>query len=150
MNPLPSQHRTPSLLSDREIEVLTQWLVCDSKREVGQALFISAATVQTHLARIRGKYEDAGRPAGTKIALLIRAIEDGYITLNEVAQRVDGVMPAESEVPMAAGAEGDIAPRLCHSLDAARRDRGVRVIAHRAPAPTIPARTVPVSPSPLR
>ncbi|WP_316245472.1 LuxR C-terminal-related transcriptional regulator [Gordonia sp. OPL2] len=105
------------MLSDREVEVLTQWLICDSKKEAAAALFISDATVNTHLARIRAKYDDAGRPAATKIALLIRAIEDGYITLNQIAQSVGGNLaatpvadvpvapPAPSAMPMAVGSE---------------------------------------------
>lgn len=101
------------MLSDREVEVLTQWLICDSKKEAAAALFISDATVNTHLARIRAKYDEAGRPAATKIALLIRAIEDGYITLNQIAQSVGGNLaatpvadaPVEPTIPMAVGAE---------------------------------------------
>lgn len=91
------------MLSDREVEVLTQWLICDSKKEAAAALFISDATVNTHLARIRAKYDDAGRPAATKIALLIRAIEDGYITLNQIAQSVGGNLAATpvADVPVA-------------------------------------------------
>ncbi|MGV9709552.1 response regulator transcription factor [Gordonia sp. NPDC003424] len=91
--PLPA--RRPRLLSDREIEVLTLWLASESKREVAQALYISDATVHTHLARIRAKYQSVRRPANTKIALLIRAIEDGYLTLNDIARRI-GVDPSES------------------------------------------------------
>ncbi|MFW0794459.1 LuxR C-terminal-related transcriptional regulator [Gordonia sp. CPCC 205515] len=89
--PLPS--RPIRLLSDREVEVLTRWLVSESKREVAQALFITDATVHTHLARIRGKYQAAGRPANTKVALLIRAIEDGYVTLSDVARQI-GLEPS--------------------------------------------------------
>ena len=57
-------------LSAREVEILSTWLVCDTKVEVADKLFVTAATVRTHLARIRSKYRDVGRPAGTKIALV--------------------------------------------------------------------------------
>ena len=71
-------------LSGREIEVLRTWLICDSKEEVGRSLFIGAATVNTHISRIRGKYEAVGRPANTKAALLARALQDGLITIEEL------------------------------------------------------------------
>lgn len=76
-------------LSAREVEILSTWLVCDTKVEVAERLFVTVATVRTHLARIRSKYRDAGRPAGTKIALLIRAVEDGYCTLDDIACKLD-------------------------------------------------------------
>ncbi|WP_418346015.1 LuxR C-terminal-related transcriptional regulator [Rhodococcus pyridinivorans] len=79
----------PPSLSDREQEVLTTWLVCDSKHAVAQRLFISVSTVQTHLMRIRDKYQDAGRPAGSKLALFIRALEDGYCTLDEIIASIN-------------------------------------------------------------
>lgn len=75
--------RSPQL-SAREQEVLTTWLVCDSKHVAAQRLYVTSSTVQTHLARIRDKYQAAGRPAGTKIALFIRALEDGYCTLDDI------------------------------------------------------------------
>lgn len=71
-------------LSPREVQVLRGWLRSDSKTDVADALFISVATVNTHLARIRGKYTAAGRHAGTKAALTARALQDGYVTLDEL------------------------------------------------------------------
>lgn len=84
------QFSAPLLLSNREVEVLTQWLISDSKREAAAALFISTTTVNTHMSRIRAKYAEAGRPATTKVALLVRAIEDGYLTLNAISAAVNG------------------------------------------------------------
>ena len=71
-------------LTPREIEVLRGWLRSDSKTEVAAELFISAATVNTHLARIREKYAAVGRNAGTKAALTARALQDGLVTLDEL------------------------------------------------------------------
>ncbi|WP_249353060.1 helix-turn-helix transcriptional regulator [Rhodococcus sp. Q] len=71
-------------LSPREIEVLLQWLRCDSKNEVAAGLFLSIGTVNTHLARIRTKYRDVGRSAPTKAALVARAVQDGLIELHEL------------------------------------------------------------------
>lgn len=81
--PRATAPRSPSL-SDREQEVLTTWLVCDSKHAVARRLFVAESTVQTHLMRIRDKYQAAGRPAGSKLALFIRALEDGYCTLDDI------------------------------------------------------------------
>ncbi|HEY9267080.1 MAG TPA: helix-turn-helix transcriptional regulator [Mycobacterium sp.] len=69
------------VLSPREIEVLVAWLHTDSKEDVGRALFITRSTVNTHLSRIREKYENVGRPARTKAALAARAIQDGFVDL---------------------------------------------------------------------
>jgi DNA-binding CsgD family transcriptional regulator len=46
-------------------------------------LFITASTVNTHVNRIRAKYSASGRPANTKAVLLARALQDGYVTLDE-------------------------------------------------------------------
>lgn len=74
------------MLSVREVEVLVTWLICDTKDDVARRLFIAVSTVHTHLARVRDKYQAVGRPASSKIALLIRAIEDEYCTLDEIAR----------------------------------------------------------------
>ncbi|MGC4935886.1 response regulator transcription factor [Gordonia sp. DT30] len=70
-------------LSRREIEVLVAWLRAESKQEAAMSLFISVSTVSTHVARIRTKYESVGRAATTKSALFARAIQDGYVTLDD-------------------------------------------------------------------
>lgn len=70
-------------LSAREVEVLLAWLRATSKEEAAQELFISAATVSTHILRIRAKYAAVGRPAKRKAALFARAVQDGYTTLDE-------------------------------------------------------------------
>lgn len=71
-------------LSIREREVLRAWVLLDSKEEVGQKLFIAESTVNTHIARIRTKYEAVGRPATTKAALLARALQDGIVELDQL------------------------------------------------------------------
>ncbi|GAB19839.1 putative LuxR family transcriptional regulator [Gordonia effusa NBRC 100432] len=70
-------------LSAREIEVLLAWLVTESKRDAAKALFISSATVSTHVSRIRDKYAEVGRPAPTKAHLLIRALQDGFTSIED-------------------------------------------------------------------
>lgn len=77
------QLRRPQL-SPREVEVLLSWLRCDSKNSVATRLFLSIGTVNTHLARIRTKYSEVGRPAPTKAALVARAVQDGLISLDEL------------------------------------------------------------------
>jgi DNA-binding CsgD family transcriptional regulator len=71
-------------LSAREIEVLRAWLLCDSKDVAARTLFISSATVNTHIARIRDKYDAVGRSAASKTSLLARALQDGLITVEEL------------------------------------------------------------------
>jgi DNA-binding CsgD family transcriptional regulator len=71
-------------LSDREIEVLRTWFVCDSKEAAARILFITAATVNTHITRIRDKYDAVGRSATSKTSLLARALQDGFITVEEL------------------------------------------------------------------
>ncbi|WP_231965777.1 LuxR C-terminal-related transcriptional regulator [Mycobacterium sp. E802] len=75
--------RRPAL-SAREIEVLVSWIKEESKSTTGQSLYITASTVRTHLQRIRQKYTDVGRPASTKAALAIRAIQDGLVDIDEL------------------------------------------------------------------
>ncbi|CCQ15716.1 putative LuxR family transcriptional regulator [Rhodococcus sp. AW25M09] len=71
-------------LSAREIEVLTTWLVCDSKSEASRSLYLSMGTVNTHLTRIRAKYSAVGRTAPTKATLLVRALQDGFIDIDDL------------------------------------------------------------------
>ncbi|MGK2901810.1 MAG: response regulator [Mycobacterium sp.] len=71
-------------LATREREVLVAWFQTESKELVGSRLYISPATVRTHLQRIRVKYAAAGRPAPTKAALVARAIQDGMINVDDL------------------------------------------------------------------
>lgn len=72
------------VLSDREIEVLRAWVTSESKHAAATGLFISETTVNTHITRVRYKYEQAGRPAHCKASLLARALQDGHIMLDEL------------------------------------------------------------------
>ncbi|GAA2064232.1 helix-turn-helix domain-containing protein [Williamsia deligens] len=80
----PSTELPDPGLSRREVEVLRAWVLSDSKDEVGQRLFIAESTVNTHVSRIRTKYEAVGRGASTKAALLARALQDGIVGLDEL------------------------------------------------------------------
>ncbi|MFV8301008.1 LuxR C-terminal-related transcriptional regulator [Mycolicibacterium fortuitum] len=82
--PAASRSTTRVQLSARELEILVTWLKTDSKTAVGEELFLAPSTVRTYLQRIREKYAHAGRPARTKAALVARAIQDGYIGLDEL------------------------------------------------------------------
>ena len=82
--PRSTAARRPSNLSDREREVLRAWLLCDSKPQVARQLYLSLGTVNTHLARIRQKYEAVGRVAPSKAALCARALQDGIVVLDEL------------------------------------------------------------------
>nr|WP_271209290.1 LuxR C-terminal-related transcriptional regulator [Rhodococcus wratislaviensis] len=43
-------------LSPREVEVVLGWLHAQTKEALAQQLYLSPGTINTHLARIRGKY----------------------------------------------------------------------------------------------
>jgi DNA-binding CsgD family transcriptional regulator len=70
-------------LTPRQREILVAWLKYDTKRLVAQNLFIRPSTVKTHIQRIRKSYAEVGRPAATKIALFIRAVQDGIIDVTD-------------------------------------------------------------------
>jgi DNA-binding NarL/FixJ family response regulator len=71
-------------LSQREIAVLKAWFDCDSKVGAAARLHIALGTINTHLVRIRDKYAKVGRPAPTKAALVARALQDGFVTLDDL------------------------------------------------------------------
>lgn len=71
-------------LSVRERQVLIAWVRGESKIEVGLQLYLTLGTVNTHITRIRGKYAAVGRPANTKAGLVVRALQDGLVTLEEL------------------------------------------------------------------
>lgn len=71
------------LLSKRETEVLRVWLQHDSKADAARSLYVTEATVNTHIIRIRNKYASVDRPARTKMALLARALQDGLVNLDD-------------------------------------------------------------------
>lgn len=76
-------YRAPNL-SPREREVLLCWLKHDTKQGVCRELYLADGTVNTHLARIRAKYDAVGRPAPTKAALVARALQDNLIALEDI------------------------------------------------------------------
>lgn len=71
-------------VSPRELEVLRAWFALPSKELVAAKLHISVKTVETHIARVRVKYANAGRPASTKSELMTRALDDGLISIEEL------------------------------------------------------------------
>jgi DNA-binding NarL/FixJ family response regulator len=73
-------------LSPRETEVLRAWFTSSSKELVAAKLNITVKTVDTHIARVRVKYANAGRAARTKSELVSRALDDGLVTLAELNQ----------------------------------------------------------------
>lgn len=82
--PRPRKRPSNPALSDREVEVMLAWILSDSKSDVCHKLFIAPGTINTHLSRIREKYHRAGRPAPTKATLLARALQDGYLCLDDL------------------------------------------------------------------
>lgn len=72
------------VLSEREREVLIAWFECESKSLVARKLHLSVSTVDTYIERVRMKYADTGRPATSKSALMVRALQDGIVDINEL------------------------------------------------------------------
>ncbi|KAA9132306.1 response regulator transcription factor [Microbacterium caowuchunii] len=66
-------------LTAREREVLGHYASGMGAREVAAVLFVSENTVNDHLRRIRAVYHQLGRPAGTKVELYQRGVEDGFV-----------------------------------------------------------------------
>ncbi|MGZ4494822.1 MAG: hypothetical protein ACXVWU_08990 [Nocardioides sp.] len=78
--PEQSKGDTPRL-TQRELQVLRSYACGHTYAETAAKLDppIGVESVKTYLARIRKRYDDAGRPAATRIELRQRALEDGII-----------------------------------------------------------------------
>ncbi len=70
---------TSAPLTDRERQVLELYASGVGAKTVAAELFVSENTVNDHLRRIRSIYQQLGRPAGTKVELYQRGIEDGFV-----------------------------------------------------------------------
>lgn len=69
--------------SPRQRDVLALYASGEKADRVARLTGLSLHTVNDYLARIRVKYAQAGRPAGTKIELYQRAVEDGLLPIPE-------------------------------------------------------------------
>ncbi len=66
-------------LSPRERQVLALYASGFALKQVAFELGVGYSTVKEHIDRVRTKYSNIGRPAGTKTELYLRAVEDGLI-----------------------------------------------------------------------
>ncbi|WP_040165484.1 response regulator transcription factor [Microbacterium gorillae] len=66
-------------LSQREREVLSLYATGLPLKIVADRLGIAFSTAKENITRVRTKYIEVGRPAPTKVDLLMRAMEDGII-----------------------------------------------------------------------
>ncbi|MEV6107805.1 response regulator [Streptomyces sp. NPDC051940] len=71
-------------LSVRETDVLIEWFLCGSKQMVADRLGLSVRTVNGYIERIRIKYANVGRQAPTKAALIIRALQDDLVRIDDL------------------------------------------------------------------
>lgn len=71
----------PVDLTHRELEVLRLYATGLKYSETAAALDppVSVESVKTYLSRIRKRYDEAGRPASTRMELRRRALEDGLL-----------------------------------------------------------------------
>ncbi|GAA4743802.1 helix-turn-helix transcriptional regulator [Gordonia alkaliphila] len=70
-------------LSPRQQEVLALYASGEKADRVARLTGLSTETVNDYVRRIRSKYAAAGRPAGTKVDLYQRAVEDGFLPIPE-------------------------------------------------------------------
>lgn len=66
-------------LTAREREVLALYATGLGAKAVAQRLHVSENTVADHIRRIRTVYAQLARPAGTKVELYQRGLEDGFL-----------------------------------------------------------------------
>lgn len=71
---------TTCRLSPAEKRIVAGYVSGLTQPELARRFFLAPGTVATHLSRARQKYHDDGRPASTKIDLLMRAIEDDVVS----------------------------------------------------------------------
>ena len=74
-------------LTDRELEVLTTYIMGATMDSTARAHFIAESTVRSHYRRVTDRYGAAGRPVGNKAELLLELIEDGWIDPAELITR---------------------------------------------------------------
>ncbi|MET7280802.1 response regulator [Kribbella sp. NPDC005582] len=74
-------------LAPQERTALLLWFQCRSKAAVAERMGIRETTAKQYIDRARVKYGQQGRHAASKAALLARAIEDGLIRADEIADR---------------------------------------------------------------
>ncbi|GEE00723.1 hypothetical protein nbrc107696_11690 [Gordonia spumicola] len=68
-------------LSERELDVMTTYVMGATVSKTAAKHFIAEATVRTHYQRVTRRYEEAGRPVANKSQLLVRMVSDGWIEL---------------------------------------------------------------------
>lgn len=69
----------PAHLTERERDVLRLYASNLPAKSVARRLGVTEGTVKEYLKRIRAKYAGLDRPAGTKLELYRRAVEDGVL-----------------------------------------------------------------------
>lgn len=74
----PSEQRPA--LSERESEALQLYASGLGMKSAARRMGITLGTYREYLLRIRRKYADVDRPAGTKLDLYRRAVEDGLVS----------------------------------------------------------------------
>jgi len=88
----PVKRDSTGILSDREIEVLKQIANGASNKQIADALGISNRTVQGHMSQIFDKLGVSSRTEA-----LVRALGEGWITINDVSRETMPEKPAAKE-----------------------------------------------------
>lgn len=74
-------------LSPQQREVLALYASGETSARVAGLTGLSPKTVEGYIERIRAKYALQGRPAGTKLDMYQRAVEDGFLPMPRPATR---------------------------------------------------------------
>lgn len=95
--PIPPVHVT-----DRELEVLTTYVLGATVNRTARTHFVSASTVRSHYRRVAERYNAVGRRVDNKTQLLLALISDNLISPAQPAH----VTPPASNIPTLARPHG--------------------------------------------
>ncbi|SFB25957.1 response regulator [Cellulomonas marina] len=90
----PGERRRAPQLTPRELEAVRLYAGGLPLKSVARRMGVSEETAKEHLKRVRRKYLAAGRPARTKLDLLVRAVEDGHVPPVAAGHAVDRLADA--------------------------------------------------------
>jgi len=88
----PLRQESIEVLSEREIEVLKLMASGASNKQIAGALHLSTRTVQGHLSQI---FQKLG--VGSRTEALVRALREGWVTLDDVRQVESSAIPMAEE-----------------------------------------------------
>ena len=73
-------------LSPKEMGALRAWFGSKSKALAASRMFVTESTLDEYIQRVRVKYANVGRSAPTKADLVIRALKDGWMNIEDLEE----------------------------------------------------------------